>query len=143
MVTQQVVLTTTVVATDTLTQQRLVSVTGGLCKSGDVPLGVAEVGGKAGDAVPVNVLGIIAVEAGGVIDAGAALAVDDQGRVVAGGGKTRSKRATEDGKPDTPQPEDPKPAEPTGDEPASATTVGIALDAASGEGQFIRVLWRA
>lgn len=155
MVTQQVVLTTTVVATDTLTQQRLVSVTGGLCKSGDVPLGVAEVSGKAGDAVPVNVLGIIAVEVGGVIDAGAALAVDDQGRVVATGGKVRAKRATGNEQP-TPEPKkdgdgngtdnpaDPKPAEPGTDEPApAASTVGIALDAASGEGQFIRVLWRA
>lgn len=118
MVTQQVVLTTTVVATDTLTQQRLVSVTGGLCKSGDVPLGVAEVGGKAGDAVPVNVLGIIAAEAGGAIDVGTSLTVDDQGRVIAAA------------------PAEGKASQATG-------AVGIALSAAGSEGQLIRVLWRA
>jgi len=118
MQTQQVVLTTTVVASEPLTQQRLVNVTGGLCRAGDIALGVAEVDGKAGDSVPVNVLGIIAAEAGGAIDVGTSLTVDDQGRVTAA------------------VPAEGKASQATG-------AVGIALSAAGSEGQLIRVLWRA
>ena len=61
--TQQVILTTTVTASAALTQQRFVGADNGPCQAGAVALGVAEVDAAAGDVTPVNVLGIVAVEA--------------------------------------------------------------------------------
>ncbi len=62
--TQQVILTTTVTASAALTQQRFVGADNAPCQAGAVALGVAEVDAAAGDVTPVNVLGIVAVEAG-------------------------------------------------------------------------------
>lgn len=68
--TQQVILTTTVTASAALTQQRFVGADNGPCQAGAVALGVAEVDAAAGDVAPVNVLGIVAVEAGAAIAKG-------------------------------------------------------------------------
>jgi len=65
--TQQVILTTTVTASAALTQQRFVGADNAPCKAGAVALGVAEVDAAAGDVTPVNVLGIVAVEAGAAV----------------------------------------------------------------------------
>lgn len=65
--TQQVILTTTVTASAALTQQRFVGADNAPCQAGAVALGVAEVDAAAGDVTPVNVLGIVAVEAGAAI----------------------------------------------------------------------------
>ncbi|HHK9555439.1 TPA: DUF2190 family protein, partial [Enterobacter sichuanensis] len=68
--TQQVILTTTVTASAALTQQRFVGADNAPCQAGAVALGVAEVDAAAGDLTPVNVLGIVAVEAGAAIARG-------------------------------------------------------------------------
>ncbi|ECG4947670.1 DUF2190 family protein [Salmonella enterica subsp. enterica serovar Llandoff] len=82
-VTQQVVLTTTAVAADIILQQHLVGFDGKLCAAGKAALGVAETDADIGDAVGVNVLGIIAVEAGAAFEVGAAVQSDAEGRVIA------------------------------------------------------------
>lgn len=82
-ITQQVVLTTSVVATDVIIQQRFVGFDGRSCAAGKAVLGVTETGGDADDAVGVNVLGIIAVEAGAAFEVGAALQSDAEGRAIA------------------------------------------------------------
>lgn len=107
MVTQQVILTTTVIAAGVLTQQRFVGGDGALCAEGKAALGVAEVDGVLNDAVPVNVLGIVAIEAGGAIARGAVVQADDQGRAIT---------------------------------KAAGASNGMALDAATAEGELIRIL---
>ncbi|HCL5251803.1 TPA: DUF2190 family protein [Salmonella enterica] len=82
-VTQQVILTTTIVAADIILQQRLVGFDSKLCAAGKAVLGVAETDADTGDAVGVNVLGIIAVEAGAAFEAGTALQSDAEGRAIA------------------------------------------------------------
>lgn len=69
-VTQQVILTTSVVAFAALVQQRFVGADNAPCQAGAVALGVAEVDAAVGDLTPVNVLGIIAVEAGAAVTKG-------------------------------------------------------------------------
>lgn len=82
MVTQQVVLTTTMMAAEALIQHRLVGISGKVFKGSGAELGVAAVDGKAGDAVPVNVIGIMVVEAGGAVSAGEYVKADTEGRVI-------------------------------------------------------------
>ncbi|KFK91718.1 MULTISPECIES: DUF2190 family protein [unclassified Serratia] len=79
MVTQQVILTTTLVAAAALTQQRLVGGDGKPCAAGLPALGVAEVDAQPGDAVPINVLGILVVEAGAALTAGQSVQSDGNG----------------------------------------------------------------
>ncbi|MFE8048754.1 capsid cement protein [Brenneria goodwinii] len=80
--TQQVVLTTTVLATAALAQQRFVGADNAPCQAGAAALGVAEVDGAMGDAVPVNVLGIVAVEAGAAVGRGMSVQSDDSARAI-------------------------------------------------------------
>ncbi|MEQ9905018.1 capsid cement protein [Pectobacterium aroidearum] len=80
--TQQVILTTTVLATAALAQQRFVGADNAPCQAGAAALGVAEVDGATGDAVPVNVLGIVAVEAGAAVERGQSVQSDDKARAV-------------------------------------------------------------
>lgn len=82
-VTQQVILITSAVAADIILQQRLVGFDGKLCAAGKAALGVAETDADIGDAVGVNVLGIIAVEAGAAFEAGASVQSDAEGCVIA------------------------------------------------------------
>ncbi|MBG6244783.1 DUF2190 domain-containing protein [Candidatus Symbiopectobacterium sp. 'North America'] len=77
--TQQVTLTTTVIATAALVQQRFVGADNAPCQAGAAALGVAEVDAAWGDAVPVNVLGIIVVEA---VGRGMSVQSDDTARAV-------------------------------------------------------------
>ncbi|MGL9719908.1 capsid cement protein [Symbiopectobacterium sp.] len=114
MVTQQVVLTTTRVAAENLTVHRLVGFSGKTFKGVGTELGVAEVSGKKGDAIPVNVMGIMAVEAGAAISAGELLKSDGEGRVI------------------------PEAALDKGALPAS--TVGVAVDSATAAGEIIRMV---
>ncbi|MFJ5507732.1 DUF2190 family protein [Pectobacterium jejuense] len=80
--TQQVILTTTVLAAAALAQQRFVGADNTPCQAGAAALGVAEVDGAAGDAVPVNVLGIVVVEAGAAIERGKSVQSDESARAV-------------------------------------------------------------
>lgn len=112
--TQQVILTTTVVALAALTQQRFVGADSAPCQAGAVALGVAEVDAVAGDLTPVNVLGIVAVEAGAAIAKGQIVQSDANACAV------------------------PQTAA-SGDTPAGIS-VGIALDEALADGDVIRIL---
>ncbi|ELC4947537.1 DUF2190 family protein, partial [Salmonella enterica] len=67
MATQQVILATTLTAGGPLVQQRLVGYDGKTCTKGGLALGIAEVDAAAGDAVAVNVAGILAAEAGAAV----------------------------------------------------------------------------
>lgn len=112
--TQQVILTTTVTASAALTQQRFVGADNGPCQAGAVALGVAEVDAAAGDLTPVNVLGIVAVEAGAAIARGLNVQSDASARAVP------QTAATEDA--------------------PAGISAGIALDEALAEGDVIRIL---
>ncbi|EPB9486909.1 MULTISPECIES: DUF2190 family protein [Citrobacter] len=80
--TQQVILTTSIIAAAALVQQRLVGADNAPCQAGAVALGVAEVDAVTGDITPVNVLGIIAVEAGAAVTKGLAVQSDADACVV-------------------------------------------------------------
>lgn len=112
--TQQVILTTTVTASGALIQQRFVGVDNALCQAGAVALGVAEVDATVSDLTPVNVLGIIAVEAGAAIARGQSVQSDANACAI----------------PQTVA---------SGDTPAGISA-GIALDEALAEGDIIRIL---
>ncbi|EMD4661679.1 DUF2190 family protein [Salmonella enterica] len=113
MATQQVILATTIIAAGAVTQQRLVGYDGNTCAKGAKAFGVAEVDGVEGDAVPLNVLGIIAAEAGAAINPGDKLQSDDNGCVI--------------------------PLEVTG----KPEQVGVAITAAAAAGNTLRVMWGA
>ncbi|EEQ8682532.1 DUF2190 family protein [Escherichia coli] len=112
--TQQIILTTTVTASAALTQQRFVGADNGPCQAGAVALGVAEVDAAAGDVTPVNVLGIVAVEAGAAIAKGQNVQSDENACAV------------------------PQTAA-SGETPAGISA-GISLDEALAEGDVIRIL---
>ncbi|ELG6984453.1 DUF2190 family protein [Salmonella enterica] len=112
--TQQVILTTTVTASAALTQQRFVGADNAPCQAGAVALGVAEVDAAAGDVTPVNVLGIVAVEAGAAIARGLNVQSDANACAVP------QTAATEDA--------------------PAGISAGIALDEALAEGDVIRIL---
>ncbi|EBN1942815.1 DUF2190 domain-containing protein [Salmonella enterica] len=113
MATQQVILATTIIAAGAVTQQRLVGYDGKTCTKGALALGIAEVDAVAGDAVAINVLGIIAAEAGAAINPGDKLQSDDNGCVI--------------------------PLEATG----KPEQVGVAITAAAAAGNTLRVMWGA
>ncbi|HAI5809207.1 TPA: DUF2190 family protein [Escherichia coli] len=112
--TQQVILTTTVVALAALSQQRFVGADNAPCKAGAVALGVAEVDAAAGDVTPVNVLGIVAVEAGAAVSRGQIVQSDANACAV--------------------------PQVPAAGETPAGISAGIALDEALAEGDVIRIL---
>ncbi|MBE8611522.1 DUF2190 domain-containing protein [Morganella morganii] len=113
MATQQVILTTTILAAAAVTQQRLVGYNRQPCTEGAAAFGVAEVDGAAGDAVPLNVMGILSVEAGGTIEVGSKLQSDANGCVI--------------------------PLKTTG----TPVQVGVAITAAAAAGNTLRVMWGA
>ncbi|HID8520049.1 TPA: DUF2190 family protein [Enterobacter asburiae] len=112
--TQQVILTTTVTASAALTQQRFVGADNAPCKAGAVALGVAEVDAAAGDVTPVNVLGIVAVEAGAAVNKGQNVQSDANACAV--------------------------PQVPAVGETPAGISAGIALDDALVQGDVIRIL---
>lgn len=112
--TQQVILTTSVTAQAALTQQRFVGADNAPCQAGAVALGVAEVDAAAGDVVPVNVLGIIVVEAGAAVTKGQNVQSDANACAV--------------------------PQVPAAGETPAGISAGIALDEALAAGDAIRIL---
>ncbi|EIJ5166956.1 DUF2190 family protein [Salmonella enterica] len=88
--TQQVILTTTVTASAALTQQRFVGADNAPCKAGASALGVAEVDATVGDVTPINVLGIIAVEASAAITRGVNVQSDADGKAIPQTGSGKS-----------------------------------------------------
>lgn len=105
--TQKVVLTDSVQALADIAARRLVGMSGQPAAAGAQVYGVAEADTAAGNMAPVNVLGVLLVEAGAALSAGDELEADAEARAVT---KTTGKVA------------------------------GIALDAATGPGDLIRVV---
>ena len=81
--TQHLVLTTPVIATADITSRRFVGFDGNFPAAGARPLGVAEIPADADSPVAVNVLGIMLVEAGAAITAGAEVQTDANGCAIA------------------------------------------------------------
>lgn len=77
------VLALTIIATATVTAERFITATGATATAGGNALGVTRSDGKAGDALPVDVLGTAVVTAGGVIAQGALVEVGATGNAVA------------------------------------------------------------
>lgn len=82
MKTQQIILTTTILAAGALSRLRFVGFDGAVCAAGAKALGVAETSADAGERAPANIHGILLVEAGGVIAAGAEVESDAAGRAI-------------------------------------------------------------
>lgn len=78
--------THTLLATAAVTALRFASVAGAAAAAGSVALGIARYDGVSGDAVPVDVLGVAAVEAGGAIAAGGRIQVGASGKAIAWAG---------------------------------------------------------
>lgn len=83
MKTQQIVLTTSILALADLSRFRLVGFDGGVCAAGAKALGPCEVTASAGEQAPVNMTGALLVEAGGAITVGAEVESDASGRAIA------------------------------------------------------------
>lgn len=82
MKSQQVILTTSVVAAVELTRRRFVGFDGNVCADGAKALGAVEADTAAGNVAPANVLGVILVEAGAAIAAGAEVQSDASGKAI-------------------------------------------------------------
>ena len=82
MKTQQTCLTTSVTAAAALSRLRFVGLTGAVCAAGAKALGIAETAADLGEQAPVNTHGILLVEAGAAIAAGAEVESDANGRAV-------------------------------------------------------------
>ena len=82
MKTQQVILTTSVVAIANQTRRRFVGFDGNVCAAGVKALGVVEADTESGGVAPANVQGVILVEAGVAIAVGAEVQFDATGRAI-------------------------------------------------------------
>ena len=82
MKTQQVILTTSVIAVADLTRRRFVGFDGNVCANGVKALGVVDADTATGNVAPANVLGVILVEAGAAIAAGAEVQSDASGKAI-------------------------------------------------------------
>lgn len=82
MKSQQVILITSVVAAVELTRRRFVGFDGNVCANGAKALAVVEADTAAGNVAPANVLGVILVEAGAAISAGAEVQSDASGKAI-------------------------------------------------------------
>ena len=82
MKTQQVTLTASAPAAVALKARRFVGFAGNVCPQGGPALGVADVDTDAGFMAPVNVSGVILVEAGAAVEAGGKVQSDADGRAV-------------------------------------------------------------
>jgi hypothetical protein len=76
------ILTLTVTAAAALTQNRAVTTLGAVPAAGAAVLGILRSSAASGQLVPVDVQGTAIAEAGAAISAGAALEVDNLGRVI-------------------------------------------------------------
>lgn len=79
---QNVILVGSILAATDLTRRRFVGFDGNLCAAGVKALGVVEADTEAENVAPANVLGVILVEAGAVIAAGAEVQSDADGKAI-------------------------------------------------------------
>ncbi len=82
MKTQQVLLITSVLAAAALTERRFVGFDGNVCAAGAKALGVVDADTDADSPAPANVIGVILVEAGAAITAGAEVQSDASGKAI-------------------------------------------------------------
>lgn len=82
MKTQQILLTTTILASAALSRSRLVGFNGGVCAAGAKALGPCEATASPGEQAPVSIAGVLLVEAGGPISVGAEVESDANGCAV-------------------------------------------------------------
>ncbi len=83
MKTHHPILVLSITAAAALTQRRFIGMDGDVCGAGAKALGAAEFNADAGDQASVNVAGLILVEAGGAITAGAEVESDADGKAIA------------------------------------------------------------
>ncbi len=107
--------THSITATGAGVQQRFVNFAGALAGANDVVLGVAQTDFAAGQALAVDLLGVVAVESGGAVAQGAGVTPDAQGRGI---------------------------TDPTANNGVAANRVGLALNAVTGAGQTLFILIR-
>lgn len=86
MKTHSPILTLSMTASAALTMNRMVGLDGDVCGAEAKAAGMAQFDADAGEQVGVAALGVILVEAGAAITAGAEIESDDEGRAIA---KTR------------------------------------------------------
>jgi hypothetical protein len=79
---QNLVLTITVLAVAAVNARRFLGFDGNLAAAGEAAVGVVEADTDAGSAAPVNVQGVMLVEAGGAIALGAEVQVGADGKAV-------------------------------------------------------------
>ncbi len=82
MKTQHICLTTTILAAAALVRNRFVGLTGSTCAAGAKALGIAQTNVDAGEQAPVAALGILIVEAGAAIAAGAEVESNATGQAI-------------------------------------------------------------
>ena len=82
MKTHHPILITSITAAAALAQRQFVGLDGDVCGAGEKALGVAEYAADSGDQATVNAIGVILVEAGGAISAGAQVESDASGKAV-------------------------------------------------------------
>ncbi|RAS18933.1 hypothetical protein DFO50_10289 [Microvirgula sp. AG722] len=82
MTSQNVILVASVLAIADLPASRFVGFDGGVCADGAKALGVVEVDTEVDNMAPANVLGVILVEAGAAVAAGAEVQSDASGRAI-------------------------------------------------------------
>lgn len=80
--TQKVVLVHSLPALVDLPERRFVGFDGGLCAAGAKAIGVVEADTESGNVAPANVLGIMLVEAGAAVSAGADVQSDAAGKAI-------------------------------------------------------------
>lgn len=107
MVTEKLILTTTIAATANLTKGRFVSYAGAVCGAAARALGVANANYDSGEQAGVAVAGELIVEAGAAVAVGVEVESDASGRAI-----TKS----------------------------AGIVNGVARDAATAAGQFIRII---
>ncbi len=82
MKTQQTVLTVSILAAAALIRLRFVGLTGNVCAAGAKALGTTETSCNAGEQASVNTHGVLLVEAGAAIAAGAEVESDANGKAI-------------------------------------------------------------
>lgn len=82
MTTHSPILTLTITALADIAQRRFVGLDGALCAAGAKALGVTELDVATGEQASVNAIGVILVEAGAAVSAGAAVQSDATGRAI-------------------------------------------------------------
>lgn len=137
--TIKTICTETILAATALVKQRFIGFTGNYCAAGAKALGVSQVNVDSGEQLPVDLAGILIVESGGVINAGAPVKSDSTGRAVAAVTFSIASSLAAGAVAVKSDAENPTvTSTPTGSVLAENIN-GYAMDAAGGAGEFIRI----